>query len=75
MICTYKRTKYTVILRGIPVKPVELFSTSSRKGLLRQVSQLRLDEHPLLYIRTYKGDSYTVIDFKTWRRYNGGDGK
>lgn len=72
MTCTHKRTRYTVILRGIPSKPVELFSTSSRKGLLRWVSQLKLENHPLLFIRTFKREGYTVTEYKRWRRYHGG---
>lgn len=68
MKCTCR--KYKVVLKGIPSKEVELFSTYSSKGVLRKVALLRLETHPLLFIRTVRGQSYTTQPYKTWRRYH-----
>lgn len=69
MICTCK--KYKAVLKGIPSKEVELFSTYSSKGVLRKVALLRLETHPLLFIRTVRGQSSTIQPYKIWRMYNG----
>lgn len=68
MTCTRRIVKYEVILRGIPSKPVILFSTVSKKVLRARVSLLRLDKHPGVFVRTYRktDESYTVKSYQTW---------
>lgn len=61
---------YEVILRGLPSKAIVLISTRSKKGLLKKVAQLRLETHPLLFVRTGRGRHCTTQAFSVWRRYH-----
>ena len=79
MRCTVKynavihsRTKYRVILRGLP-NPVELFSTTSKGKLVKRVALLGLEQNTHLFVQIWRGDKYTVQSFKSWRLYNDGD--